>query len=291
MGIYIAKDGQQLGPYEVSGLVEAFAAGTIALSDLAWSEGEAEWKTLAEYAAKKGIELVPVIPVAAPPPQPKEALAPPPPIKDAWFVQRQGEEFGPYTKDVMRQYLADGNLVADDQVRHEDEKNYKPLSSVLPKPAVDLNAMAGKAADIISDIGGKSADMAAKAMTNAGPLGEKLKEKAKGKEKFILGGVGVGVLALGLVFLMPGGPSSGDIKQAMERQFVDAGIGPGGALGASVKINNLKKLGCKNAGQGGYYCHFEYDYEVAMLGVSQKAHETSSVRFVKDSRGWAAVGE
>lgn len=301
MSIYIGKNGQQLGPYQAADLIDVLTTGEIALSDLAWSEGEAEWIALSDYAAKKGIALKPATPVIAPPspppmvtaPPPKAVSAPvppPPPVKDAWFVLRAGQEHGPYTKDAMRKYLADGNLTADDQVRHEDEKDYKPLSNVLPKPSVDLNAMAGKAAGIISDLGSKSADMATKAMDNAGPLGAKLKDKAKGKEKLILGGAGIGVLALLVLFLLPGGPSSSDLTQAMERQFTDAGMGAGGALGANTKVSNLKKLGCKSADQGGYHCQFEYDVEIQMLGTTNKQHQTGSVRFVKDSKGWAAVG-
>jgi hypothetical protein len=301
MSIFIGKNGQQLGPYQVAELSSAIAAGTIALSDLAWSEGEAEWIVLSDYAAKKGIALKPAAPVIAPPGPPpmvappslkaaSPAVPPPPPVKDAWFVLRAGQEHGPYTKEAMQQYLADGNLTADDQVRHEDEKDFKPLSSILSKHSVDLNAMAGKAAGIISDLGSKSADMATKAMHNAGPLGEKLKEKAKGKEKLILGGAAIGVLALLVFFLLPGGPSSSDLTRAMERQFTDAGMGAGGVLGANTKVSNLKKLGCKSADQGGYYCQFEYDVEIQMLGTTQKQHQTGSARFVKDSKGWAAVG-
>jgi uncharacterized Tic20 family protein len=82
MGIYIAKDGQQLGPYEVSGLVDAFSAGAIALTDLAWSEGEAEWAVLSEFASKKGIVLAPLSAPSGPPPivaTPLPKVPPPPP--------------------------------------------------------------------------------------------------------------------------------------------------------------------------------------------------------------------
>jgi uncharacterized Tic20 family protein len=93
-------------------------------------------------------------PLATPPPPPappvqKPVVAAPPfppaakPVKDAWFVVRAGQEHGPYTKDLMRQYLAAGNLAADDQVRHGDEKTLASLASVLSMSTPGGAASAG----------------------------------------------------------------------------------------------------------------------------------------------------
>ena len=89
MSIYIGKEGQQLGPYEIEGLLEAFSAGEVALTDLAWSDGEAGWTVLSEYAEKKGI----VLKIASsespfpPPPPPLPPLALP--SQDAIDVSAQ----------------------------------------------------------------------------------------------------------------------------------------------------------------------------------------------------------
>lgn len=102
-------------------------------------------------AAQPAAATPPVLPPLAsavpPPPEPAVTTPPPPPaaasIKDAWFVLRDGQEHGPYTKDLMRQYLAAGNLIANDQVRHEDQKTSASLASVLSMTGLEGAANAG----------------------------------------------------------------------------------------------------------------------------------------------------
>jgi hypothetical protein len=67
MSIFIGRGGEQLGPYQAEELSRAVAAGDIALSDFAWSDGEAGWVTVSEYVAKKNISLQPVQPISTPP--------------------------------------------------------------------------------------------------------------------------------------------------------------------------------------------------------------------------------
>ncbi len=76
MSIFIARNGAQLGPFEKDGLAAAVGNGSVSLSDLAWSEGEAGWVALTEYAAKHGLSLGASGNTAATPP-------PPPPITHA----------------------------------------------------------------------------------------------------------------------------------------------------------------------------------------------------------------
>jgi uncharacterized RDD family membrane protein YckC len=48
MQIHIAKSGQRMGPYSEAQVREMLAAGSIATTDLAWSEGMADWKPVGQ---------------------------------------------------------------------------------------------------------------------------------------------------------------------------------------------------------------------------------------------------
>jgi GYF domain 2 len=50
MSILIWKDGQQLGPFTDSELLEQVRSGKVAWNDLAWTEGYSDWKPLSEIA-------------------------------------------------------------------------------------------------------------------------------------------------------------------------------------------------------------------------------------------------
>ena len=293
MNIHVAKDGQLLGSYGIVELNEALSVGKISITDLAWMDGEAEWAELSELATKRKLSLriespdlvrPPPSPASAPPPP--ASAPPPPPISDTWFVLRAGQEYGPYTKDAMQQHLKNKKLNADDQVRHEDESTFQPLADVLPRTSVDFKAIVEKIGIVISKLASKSAAIANNLMHNAGPLGKQLIGYTKGNEKIVFGGVGIaGALLLILIFY-PGGPSNGEIKEAIERQFSEKF----GENAIHFNIDNINKSGCKGADQGGHFCQFEYDLKVkdgflGNDGRKQHVPETTA-RFYKDSRGW-----
>lgn len=71
MQLYIGKNGEQLGPFDVDATMRGLASNGISLDDLAWADGEAAWTPLSEFAAKKGIVLKPDVPIVA-------ATSPPP---------------------------------------------------------------------------------------------------------------------------------------------------------------------------------------------------------------------
>ena len=50
-------------------------------------------------------------------------------------ITRQGQQFGPYTEDVARQFLAEGKLQATDLAWHPGADGWKPLSDVLATEA------------------------------------------------------------------------------------------------------------------------------------------------------------
>lgn len=57
MQIYVAKNGQQLGPFDVAETQRKLASGEVSLDDLAWAEGEAEWVPLSSLAVKLGLQI------------------------------------------------------------------------------------------------------------------------------------------------------------------------------------------------------------------------------------------
>jgi hypothetical protein len=46
------------------------------------------------------------------------------------YIHRNGEQFGPYSPEQTRDYLASGNLVADDLAWHEGAAAWAPLSQI-----------------------------------------------------------------------------------------------------------------------------------------------------------------
>ncbi|HVF72602.1 MAG TPA: RDD family protein [Chthoniobacterales bacterium] len=77
MQIIIAKDGEQLGPYDETQLKEMVEAGTIALTDLAWRDGLTDWIPVATIIAplEARTDSPPVVSTQISPPRLDENLA------------------------------------------------------------------------------------------------------------------------------------------------------------------------------------------------------------------------
>src|SRR5438034_9503493 len=71
MQVYLAKNGQQTGPYTVEQINAEAAAGRIKPTDLAWMQGWTAWQP---------VSTVPGFVTASPPNLPPEAPPPPPPL-------------------------------------------------------------------------------------------------------------------------------------------------------------------------------------------------------------------
>ena len=53
------------------------------------------------------------------------------------YIQRNGQEHGPYREEEARSYLQGGQLLANDLARLESERGWRPLQDVLARaPAV-----------------------------------------------------------------------------------------------------------------------------------------------------------
>ncbi|BET66083.1 hypothetical protein ASA1KI_10010 [Opitutales bacterium ASA1] len=74
MNYHIARDGQQIGVFSREDVLAKIQQGTVRATDLAWTEGMADWKPVSEVFA--GAAAVPAAPPAPPP-----AFGVPPPAQ------------------------------------------------------------------------------------------------------------------------------------------------------------------------------------------------------------------
>ncbi len=56
------------------------------------------------------------------------------------YIQRNGQEHGPYREEEARSYLNGGQLLANDLARSEAERGWRPLREVLAGPAALIPA-------------------------------------------------------------------------------------------------------------------------------------------------------
>lgn len=71
MAIFVNKDGQQYGPYELNDLSGYVSQGSFATTDLCWQEGWEEWKPLSTLVSS----TTPVVPPPASAPNPSTVSA------------------------------------------------------------------------------------------------------------------------------------------------------------------------------------------------------------------------
>ncbi|HMW77812.1 MAG TPA: DUF4339 domain-containing protein, partial [Rhodocyclaceae bacterium] len=64
--LFVASNGQQTGPFTADQIRQMLAGGSLKSSDLAWREGMAEWRPLAEVLPSAGAALTGMaVPLAA----------------------------------------------------------------------------------------------------------------------------------------------------------------------------------------------------------------------------------
>lgn len=75
----------------------------------------------------------PPMPVSTPPvpPIPSVSPVPPaPPVSAEFMVARDGQQYGPYSKALLRQYLKDGNVSAEDLAWTQGMDEWMPLGAI-----------------------------------------------------------------------------------------------------------------------------------------------------------------
>jgi hypothetical protein len=90
MQIFIARNNQQLGPYDLETIKTSLQNGSISPNDLAWYEGAAGWAPLSTVP---GVSATPPpVPPAPPPPPPVPQAAPAPAVSSPSSVPVQPEK-------------------------------------------------------------------------------------------------------------------------------------------------------------------------------------------------------
>ena len=138
-------------------------------------------------------------------------------------VNRDGEQFGPYTVEDLNAYLAQGSILPTDQAWYEGAAGWMPMDQVpgvvLPEAAA-VHVEQPVVSDPLVEADPAAAIASADAMSGA-------VQGAKKKKILVIAGAIAGVAALAgvLCFVWPGLSSNGDANT----KIVKAGTGGGGA--------------------------------------------------------------
>lgn len=298
MNCFIYRDGQQAGPFTEAALRAKITAGQLGRTDHVWQEGMADWRPAGETLAAL---FLPADIAASPHP------APPPVETDAWWVVRDGQEYGPYTRALLRQYLASGNLTAADQVRNDAGRELRRLDSLLshasigtdgadgtaigahgPVGSIDFNKIAAQIVAMVRAFGLAVAELIARLVQNAGPFGVQLREKMRGKEKIVGAGATAFLLLLAVWLFSAGAPSEGAMEGVIEKIMKEQ-LDGGKAIGIEIKLLKFKKNWCKTAEKGGYYCNADFEFRITGPLGSKTIDGNETNRYYKTSNGWVAV--
>ena len=122
MEITVNKDGQDLGPYSLEQLQAELAARNLASDDFAWFEGCEDWISVAD---------VPGIGATTPAGD-----------TDGIYIEKDGEQTGPFPLPQIQGLLNQGELSADDRAWIEGWGDWGVLGDVpgINKPRVRVKA-------------------------------------------------------------------------------------------------------------------------------------------------------
>jgi hypothetical protein len=123
----IQRAGQQYGPYSLNEIRHYVQEGNILTTDLAREESSAAaWIPVTDVLGAND----------RPPDQPMNSPVLPfnPVTPDMYYVLRQGQQFGPYSLDEVRIYLAQGSLVPTDAARKGEQGDWTTVQMVTTGP-------------------------------------------------------------------------------------------------------------------------------------------------------------
>jgi hypothetical protein len=104
---HIQKGGEHYGPYTLDQIRDYVNRGNILSTDLAREQGSEVWKPVTEV-----LDQLPTGP-------------------GAYWISREGLQFGPYSLDEIRTYLAQGCLTLTDIARRGEQKLWSTLEVLL----------------------------------------------------------------------------------------------------------------------------------------------------------------
>jgi hypothetical protein len=117
----IQRAGREYGPYSIEEIRRYVDEGSIVTTDLARGEASDSW-----------IPVSGVLTVARPrpdgTPQPLAAA------RDAYYISRDGKQFGPYSMEELRLYAVQGSVQRNDPVRRGDQQGWTTFERLITPP-------------------------------------------------------------------------------------------------------------------------------------------------------------
>lgn len=133
---FLSVNGQQYGPYDENTMISMINKSQVNGGTMAWKQGMSDWAklaTLPEFA-----QLFPA-PAAAPP-------APPAPTQVSYLVIINGQQYGPYDENAIKDMLARNQIYGDNLTWRPGMANWERISTLpefaslfnLPEPPSNL---------------------------------------------------------------------------------------------------------------------------------------------------------
>lgn len=139
--IHITRQGVSYGPYPESGLEGMLAKGQLLPTDLAWCEGDKDWRPLQDFLGAKAAGTPSAVHQEYNSKEKFNAADPAGKIR----VLRNGEAIGPYSPEKAMEYFIAGQLLPTDAgCVDETGDNWKPLNEILGLPvSIPTNSLSG----------------------------------------------------------------------------------------------------------------------------------------------------
>jgi len=105
--IYILRDGQQTGPFQRDSLKANVSSGQIAGDSWAWHDGLSEWKSLSAVLSdlEGSVEI---------------------------YVLQDGQQTGPFQRDVLKTRIESGQIAGDSWAWHEGLSEWVTIEILFP---------------------------------------------------------------------------------------------------------------------------------------------------------------
>ncbi len=143
---YVASNGIQKGPWLLAEISQKLAAKEISWNDYIYDSKMEDWVLLLEFSAltdtfNKSFKN-PIIS------KPQTKVNPEPEKDRAWYILKQGNNYGPFSKNEMVQMLQSKTLFEFDFIWKNDQESWKRLSDVPDfSPAQIKNLYTNRDAD------------------------------------------------------------------------------------------------------------------------------------------------
>lgn len=118
---FVYKDGKHLGPYTRKDLLKNVELGYFNPEDLTWYHKEQSWQPIQNFISSQNNITSNNI-------SPTNIAISSPSINEIWIL-KDGQQYGPYTKDILLQYVSSGHFSKNDLIWHKNINQWQPFYS------------------------------------------------------------------------------------------------------------------------------------------------------------------